>query len=56
MKFLTLICAIYGIILGSSASLDDVEHIIIFMQENRAFDHYYGNMRGVRGFNDGSAP
>ena len=22
------------------------------MQENRAFDHYYGKMKGVRGFND----
>ena len=26
------------------------------MQENRAFDHYFGKMRGVRGFNDRSAP
>eukprot|EP01060_Flectonema_neradi_P005878 TRINITY_DN1393_c0_g2_i3.p1 TRINITY_DN1393_c0_g2~~TRINITY_DN1393_c0_g2_i3.p1 ORF type:complete len:731 (+),score=145.81 TRINITY_DN1393_c0_g2_i3:58-2193(+) len=37
-------------------SLDDVEHIVVFMQENRAFDHYYGAMKGVRGFNDRSAP
>src|SRR6202000_807987 len=22
------------------------------MQENRSFDHYYGTMRGVRGFSD----
>ncbi len=33
-------------------SLNDVEHIIIFMQENRAFDHYFGTLQGVRGFND----
>ena len=24
--------------------------------ENRAFDHYYGTLRGVRGFNDRAAP
>ena len=33
-------------------SLDDVEHVVILMQENRSFDHYYGTMRGVRGFSD----
>jgi len=33
-------------------SLDNIEHVIIFMQENRAFDHYFGSMKGVRGFND----
>lgn len=35
--------------------LDDVEHVVILMQENRSFDHYYGSMRGVRGFNDKAA-
>jgi phospholipase C len=35
--------------------LDDVEHVVILMQENRSFDHYYGTMRGVRGFNDQAA-
>jgi phospholipase C len=30
----------------------DAEHIVILMQENRSFDHAYGTMRGVRGFND----
>jgi phospholipase C len=34
----------------------DVEHVVLFMQENRAFDHYYGHMKGVRGFNDRAAP
>ena len=36
-------------------SLDDVEHVVILMQENRSFDHYYGTMRGVRGYSDKAA-
>ncbi|GHF34886.1 hypothetical protein GCM10010359_41720 [Streptomyces morookaense] len=32
--------------------LDDIEHVVILMQENRSFDHYFGTMRGVRGFDD----
>lgn len=35
-----------------SGTLRDVEHIVIFMQENRSFDHYFGSLRGVRGFGD----
>jgi phospholipase C len=30
----------------------DAEHIVILMQENRSFDHCYGTLKGVRGFND----
>ncbi len=30
----------------------DAEHVVILMQENRSFDHAYGTLRGVRGFND----
>lgn len=30
----------------------DAEHIVILMQENRSFDHCYGTLSGVRGFND----
>jgi phospholipase C len=30
----------------------DAEHIVILMQENRSFDHCFGTLRGVRGFND----
>ncbi|MEP6684087.1 MAG: phospholipase C, phosphocholine-specific [Parafilimonas sp.] len=30
----------------------DAEHIVLLMQENRSFDHAFGTMRGVRGFND----
>ncbi len=36
----------------TSASLSDVKHIVILMQENRSFDHYFGTMSGVRGFSD----
>jgi phospholipase C len=35
-----------------TGSIDDVEHVIFLMQENRSFDHYFGTMRGVRGFAD----
>jgi phospholipase C len=30
----------------------DAEHIVVLMQENRSFDHAFGTLRGVRGFND----
>lgn len=30
----------------------DAEHIVVLMQENRSFDHSFGTLRGVRGFND----
>jgi phospholipase C len=36
-------------------TIDEVEHVVILMQENRSFDHYYGTMRGVRGFSDKAA-
>ncbi|MFL6101353.1 MAG: phosphocholine-specific phospholipase C [Actinomycetales bacterium] len=35
-----------------TGSIKDVEHIVILMQENRSFDHYFGTLRGVRGFGD----
>ncbi|MGV8961704.1 MAG: phosphocholine-specific phospholipase C [Stenotrophomonas sp.] len=35
-----------------AGSLDDVQHIVVFMQENRSFDHYFGTLPGVRGFGD----
>jgi phospholipase C len=35
-----------------SGTLEDVQHVVILMQENRAFDHYFGSMAGVRGFGD----
>ncbi|MEJ2882773.1 phosphocholine-specific phospholipase C [Pedobacter sp. GR22-6] len=30
----------------------DAEHIVFLMQENRSFDHMFGKLKGVRGFND----
>src|SRR5438876_3713564 len=32
------------------SKLTDIEHVVIFIQENRSFDHYFGSYRGVRGF------
>jgi phospholipase C len=34
------------------SSLRDIEHVVLLMQENRSFDHYFGTMAGVRGFGD----
>lgn len=33
-------------------SLKEIDHVIFLMQENRSFDHFYGTLRGVRGFGD----
>ena len=35
-----------------TGTIQDVEHVVILMQENRPFDHHFGTLRGVRGFND----
>jgi phospholipase C len=35
-----------------TGTIEDVEHIVILTQENRSFDHYFGTLRGVRGFAD----
>jgi len=35
-----------------TGTIADVEHIVILTQENRSFDHYFGTLRGVRGFAD----
>ena len=37
---------------NATRSIKDVEHVVILMQENRAFDHYFGTLAGVRGFGD----
>ena len=37
------------------SKLSDIEHVVILIQENRSFDHYFGSYRGVRGFSDRSA-
>jgi phospholipase C len=36
----------------ATGSIEDVEHVVILIQENRSFDHYFGTMRGVRGYAD----
>ncbi|CAB3972309.1 phospholipase C [Burkholderia cenocepacia] len=35
-----------------TGTIQDVQHIVVFMQENRSFDHYLGHLSGVRGYND----
>jgi phospholipase C len=35
-----------------TGTIADVQHVVILMQENRSFDHYFGTLRGVRGFRD----
>ena len=42
----------YAIAPEPGSTFLDAEHIVILMQENRSFDHTFGTMRGVRGFND----
>ncbi|RKP55654.1 phosphocholine-specific phospholipase C [Pararobbsia silviterrae] len=37
---------------NATKSIEDIEHIVILMQENRSFDHYFGTLRGVRGYGD----
>lgn len=32
----------------------DIKHVVVLMQENRSFDHYFGSLQGVRGFGDRS--
>ncbi|MEU8060626.1 phosphocholine-specific phospholipase C [Microbispora bryophytorum] len=32
----------------------DIKHVVVIMQENRSFDHYFGALKGVRGFGDRS--
>jgi phospholipase C len=36
-------------------SLNDIQHVVILIQENRSFDHYFGSYRGVAGFADPAA-
>src|SRR5437588_2544585 len=38
------------------ATLSEIEHVVIFINENRSFDSYFGTYRGVRGFGDPNAP
>lgn len=40
---------------GFTGTMADLKHVVILMQENRSFDHYFGQLPGVRGFNDKQA-
>ena len=53
----------YGVVSGTIARalaaappkcgrLRDIEHVVILVQENRSFDHYFGTYPGVQGFAD----
>jgi phospholipase C len=36
-------------------SLNEIEHVVIFINENRSFDSYFGTYRGVKGYGDRKA-
>ena len=40
---------------GFKGDITDIKHVVVLMQENRSFDHYYGALPGVRGFDDKQA-
>jgi len=40
---------------ATAGSLKDIKHVVILTQENRSFDHYFGTLAGVRGFDDPDA-
>jgi len=37
---------------AQAGSPAEIKHVVVLMQENRSFDHYFGAMPGVRGFAD----
>jgi len=40
---------------SQGGSIRDIKHVVILMQENRSFDHYFGTLPNVRGFSDPNA-
>ena len=36
----------------AGSDLSAVQHVVFLMQENRSFDHYFGTLGGVKGFDD----
>jgi phospholipase C len=40
---------------GWTGTIADIKHVVILVQENRSFDHYFGTLSGVRGFGDKQA-
>ncbi|KAE8443036.1 hypothetical protein EG329_002430 [Mollisiaceae sp. DMI_Dod_QoI] len=53
-QLLAAFAVMYPLLAGPAlaGSIADIEHVVLFMQENRAFDHYFGTMAGIRGFSD----
>ncbi|MDN3351048.1 alkaline phosphatase family protein [Actinomadura sp. DC4] len=47
--------AMAGTPAGVRGRLADIKHVVVLMQENRSFDHYFGTLPGVRGFSDPDA-
>ncbi|KAB1644604.1 MULTISPECIES: alkaline phosphatase family protein [unclassified Pseudoclavibacter] len=45
----------YQLPTGFAGDMSDLKHVVILMQENRSFDHYYGSLPGVRGHDDKQA-
>jgi phospholipase C len=39
-------------LVSSSFDPAQVKHVVVLMQENRSFDHYFGTLTGVHGFSD----
>lgn len=38
-----------------TGTIRDIRHVVMLMMENRSFDHYFGTLSGVRGFDDPDA-
>lgn len=36
----------------AGSDMGAIDHVVMLMQENRSFDHYFGTFPGVRGFDD----
>ncbi len=37
---------------NATGTINDVQHVVMIMMENRSFDSYFGTFRGVRGYGD----
>jgi phospholipase C len=40
---------------AATGTIQDVKHVVIFIQENRSFDEYFGAFKGAQGFSDRNA-
>src|SRR6266702_4312913 len=43
------------ILQAQTGTINDVQHVVIFIQENRSFDEYFGSLKGAHGFSDRNA-